>query len=221
MPRSLIRISLLFLILTVVISCGGPPKKPTPPDKTTGMVVAKSTTTTDLPEAGEPEAPPRPMTIDEYIDRMMNEKEGGVPATAKVEPASVAPAKPVVPDSTAPEGVEPAKYPGAVPAKPAPTADGVEPAKYPGETPAKPAPTTEGVQPAKYPGVTPAKPAPTAEGVEPAVVQPAVPAPQQPLAQPHSLTDRRMADLEEQKRVELQYEEYLVNYYITQTSASS
>ena len=98
MPRSLIRISLLFLMVAVLVSCGGPPKKPAPPEKTSEMEVAKGTTTTDMPEAGEPEtvpeaapetapemapvageaeAPARPMTIDEYIDRMMHEK--GVP----------------------------------------------------------------------------------------------------------------------------------------------
>ncbi len=177
MPRSLIRFSLLFLILTVVLSCGGPPKKPAPPDKTSGMVAAKGTTTTDMPEGTAPEgaavpdgavaqAPARPLTIDEYIDRMMSEKEGVAPAMAEAEPPRVVPAVPAPPDQEV-------------------------------------------------------KPAPPMAAVDQPEAQPEQPMaqPEQPAAQPDepiNLNDRRMIALEEQKRVELQYEEYLVNYYITQ-----
>jgi type II secretory pathway component GspD/PulD (secretin) len=113
MPRSFLTFTLLaiaLVFLAFVPSCGGAPKKPEPPEKTTDMTVAKGTTTTDMPETGEvpsteePVAPPRPMSLDEYIEKMMKEE-------------------PAVPPPV-PEGMEPAPEPTTEPA-PEPTTEPV------------------------------------------------------------------------------------------------
>ncbi|MCU0724624.1 MAG: hypothetical protein MUE73_02370 [Planctomycetes bacterium] len=160
-----------------------------------------------------------------------------------VVPEPVVPAVPApyVPAPASAPGVEPAKYPAAPAAGAAPAGGPVEPAKYPAFQPKATGPAA-GVEPAKYPGKpapmpgpapvvepmplppapepTPPPPVPAAPTVEPVppVVAPAPPP--VPVAPPppayESEADRRMRELAERKRVELQYEEYLVNYYVGQ-----
>lgn len=156
MPRSLLKFSLVVLALSVLVSCGGPPKQPEPPEKTSGMEVAKGTTTTDMPEEGaEPTAPPRPLTIDEYIEKMMRE-------------GNAAPPPPANPPMTEPE------------------------------TPAEPGATAKEIPEGKYP----APEEPAAEPETPAA--------------PESVDEQRLRERAEQKRLELQAQDYLVRYYIDQ-----
>jgi general secretion pathway protein D len=161
------------------------------------MVAAKGTTTTAMPDGtampegtapygAEAQAPTRPLTIDEYIDRMMNEKDGATPVMVKAD------------------------QPKVVPAAPAATAAGVEEAKYPDTAEVKPAPS----QP-DPPMATVEQPEQPAQPEQPVVAEQPEVAPEQPL----SLDERRMIALEEEKRIQLQYEEYLVNYYIAQAEA--
>ena len=75
MPRHFLSFALVVFIVTSMVACASSPSTPVPPEKTdSGMEVAKGTTTTDMPDADEPEAPPRPsFTTDEYINKMMAE----------------------------------------------------------------------------------------------------------------------------------------------------
>jgi len=105
MPRSFLSFALVVIVLTSMVACSSTPKKPAPPEKaSTEMEVAKGTTTTDMPETAVVEAPPRPLTPDEYIEKMMTEGQPSAappPEDIVMEPV---PAQPV-------PGVEPIPEP--------------------------------------------------------------------------------------------------------------
>ncbi len=195
MPRVLTAFTLLTLVAGLVLSCGGPPKQPASPDKTTGGEVAKGTTTADLPEGTvETGAPERPLTTDEYVARMMQDRPppaGGAPSRPAPMPEPVAvPAAPEpvpVPPAPEPVPVPPAPEPVPVPSEPVapvapPPPEPVVPSTPPPPEPVIPPTVREtGIQPPQYPPIPqPAGPGGTAGVEQPrypgASAGPAVPA---------------------------------------------
>ena len=107
MPRSFLSFALVVFVATAMVACSSTPKKPAPPEKaSTDMEVAAGTTTTDMPDGAVVEAPPRPLTTDEYIEKMM----------AEGQPSAAPPTQPEPMPEPGPEpGPEPVPEPGPEP----------------------------------------------------------------------------------------------------------
>jgi general secretion pathway protein D len=176
----------------------------------------------DLPVAPTPDLPVVPAPVAPIPEPPAVEAPAPFIPPAPSAPGVEAPKYPVAPAAgSSPSGgpVEPASYPKFSPKDAAP-ATGVEPAKYPGKVAPVPIPAPPAAEPvAPMPGPVPPAPVPPAPMPEPLPPVASPPVPPPPVAPPpayESEADRRMRELAEKKRVELQYEEYLVDYYIGQ-----
>jgi len=107
MPRSFLSFALVVIVATAMVACSSTPTKPAPPEKaSTDLEVGKGTTTTDMPDTAVVEAPPRPLTTDEYIDKMM----------AEGQPSAAPPPQPeAMPEAVPEPGPEPQPVPETIP----------------------------------------------------------------------------------------------------------
>lgn len=118
MPRSFLSFALVVIVSFGMVACSSAPKKPAPPEKASTEMEVAMGTTTDMPDTAEVEAPPRPLTTDEYIEKMMAEGQPSAEPPPDVEMEPIPAQPPVEPIPAEPVPAEPVVQPEPVPAAP-------------------------------------------------------------------------------------------------------